>query len=45
MFGKIIYISATEAHVATPENVERSTDLMNMHVIFEDNDKKIIGEV
>ena len=45
MFGKIIYISATEAHVATPENVERSTDLRNMHVIFEDNDKKIIGEV
>ncbi len=45
MFGKIIYISSTEAHVATPENVERSTDLMNMHVVFEDNDKKIIGEV
>ena len=45
MFGKIIYISSTEAHVATPENVEKSTDLMNMHVVFEDNDKKIIGEV
>jgi len=45
MFGKIIYISSTEAHVATPENVEQSTDLMNMHVVFEDENKKIIGEV
>jgi len=45
MFGKIIYISSTEAHVATPENVEKSTDLMNMHVVFEDEDRQIIGEV
>jgi len=45
MFGKIIYISSTEAHVATPENAEQSTDLMNMHVVFEDENKKIIGEV
>ncbi len=45
MFGKILYISSTEAHVATPENVEQSTDLMNMHVIFEDENKKIVGEV
>jgi len=45
MFGKIIYISSTEAHVATPENVEQRADLMNMHVVFEDENKKIIGEV
>lgn len=45
MFGKIIYISATEAHVATPTDVKQSTDLMNMHVVFEDENKKIIGEV
>ncbi len=45
MFGKIIYISSTEAHVATPQNEEQSTDLMNMHVVFEDENKKIIGEV
>ena len=45
MFGKIIYISDTEAHVATPSDGSISTNIMNMHVIFEDDKKKIIGEV
>lgn len=45
MFGKIVYISDTEAHVATPTDGSISTNLMNMHVIFEDDKKKIIGEV
>lgn len=45
MFGKIVYISDTEAHVATPQDGSISTNLMNMHVIFEDEKKKIIGEV
>lgn len=45
MFGKIVYISDTEAHVATPTEGSISTNLMNMHVIFEDEKKKIIGEV
>lgn len=45
MFGKIVYISDTEAHVATPTDGSISTNLMNMHVIFEDEKKKIIGEV
>ena len=44
MFGKILYISATEAHVAVPSE-GASTNLMNMHVIFEDEAKKILGEV
>ena len=42
MVGKIVYISNTLAHLEL-ENV--SSNLMNMHVIFEDGNRKIIGEV
>ena len=45
MFGKILYISDTEAHVETPKDGSISTNIMNMHVIFEDDKKKILGEV
>ena len=45
MFGKILYISNTEAHVETPQDGSMSTNIMNMHVIFEDEKKKILGEV
>jgi len=44
MFGKIVYISDNEAHVKVGDS-EVSTNLMNMHVIFEDDKKKILGEV
>ncbi len=44
MFGKILYISATEAKVAVPSS-GAEVNLMNMHVIFEDTKKKILGEV
>ena len=33
------------AHVEIPQDKPLSTDLMNMHVVFEDDDKKILGEV
>ena len=45
MFGKIIYISDNMAHVAIQEGQELATDLMNMHVVFEDNDHKVMGEI
>lgn len=45
MFGKILYISNTEAHVEAPKDGSLSTNIMNMHVIFEDEKKKILGEV
>ena len=45
MFGKIVYISDNMAHVEIPQDKPLSTDLMNMHVVFEDDDKKILGEV
>ncbi len=45
MFGKIVYISNTEAHVEIPQDDSMSTNIMNMHVIFEDDKKNILGEV
>ena len=45
MFGKIVYISDTEAHDQIATEGGLNTNIMNMHVIFEDGDKKILGEV
>lgn len=45
MFGKIIYISDNTAHIAIPEGTPVATNLMNMHVVFEDENKRILGEV
>jgi len=45
MFGKIVYISDSLAHVKIPEGASLAMNIMNMHVIFEDNNKKIVGEV
>ena len=45
IFGKILYISDNIAHV---ENISKDTitaDLMNIHVVFEDKDQRILGEV
>ena len=44
MFGKIIYISNNEAHVERVKD-GMTTNIMNMHVIFEDDAKRILGEV
>ncbi len=44
MIGKIIYISDNVAHIKVEGNV-LAQDMMNMHIVFEDNKKKIIGEV
>ena len=45
MFGKIVYINDNVAHIEIKEGTPVSMDLMNMHVIFEDDKKKILGEV
>ncbi len=45
MFGKIVYISDNMAHVEVPKTNEVIVNLMNRHVVFEDEDKKILGEV
>ena len=45
MFGKIVYISDNIAHISIPEGTPVAQNLMNMNVIFEDTNKKILGEV
>lgn len=45
MLGKIVYIGNTMAHVEVEKGTKLAKNLMNMHIIFEDNDKKILGEV
>ena len=45
MIGNIIYISDNEAHIKIPEGTPSATNLMNLHVVFEDDKKKILGEV
>ena len=45
MFGKIVYISDNIAHIEIPTGTPVAMNLMNMHVIFEDDKKKILGEV
>lgn len=45
MIGNIIYISDNEAHIKIPEGTPLATNLMNLHVVFEDDNKKILGEV
>lgn len=45
MFGEILYISDTVAHIKIKEGTPVATNLMNMHVVFEDERKRILGEV
>lgn len=45
MFGKIVYISDSIAHIKIPEGTPVSMDLMNMHIIFEDGERRVLGEI
>ena len=45
MFDRIVYISDHGASIKLKENVALAVNLMNLHVIFEDDKKKILGEV
>ena len=45
MFGKIVYLANNVAHIEIPEGTPLNENLMNMHMIFEDTNKKILGEV
>lgn len=45
MFGKIVYIGVSVAHAQNIIKDNDATDLMNLNVIFEDNDGCILGEV
>ncbi len=45
MFGTIVYISDNIAHVRIKDGMPLATNLMNLHVIFDDDNKKILGEI
>ena len=45
MFGRILYISDNNAEVENISKGNISADLMNVHVIFESGDQRILGEV
>lgn len=45
MFDKIIYISDQGASIKLNEDQEIAINLMNLHLIFEDSDKTVLGEV
>ena len=47
MFGKILFINDNVAHVENTfsSNQDAQSDLMNMHVIFEDGAQRVLGEV
>lgn len=45
MFGKIVYISDNVAHVEVPKTDDVVVNLMNRHVVFEDENKRVLGEV
>ena len=44
MFGEIIYINDNVAHIKIKEGVPVAEDLMNLHVMFEDEKKKNLVE-
>ncbi len=45
MFGKIVYISDSVAHINIPNGTPVNMDLMNMHIVFEDGERRVLGEV
>lgn len=45
MFDKIIYISDHSANIRLKDAENLTVNLMNLHLVFEDKDKKVLGEV
>ncbi len=45
MFDRIVYISDRACDVKLSSNADKSFNIMNLHVIFEDESKRILGEV
>lgn len=45
MIGKVISISNNIVTVGLSIDITNQTNLMNVHVIFQDNNKKIVGEI
>mgnify|MGYP000000564713 FL=1 len=45
MFGKILYISDNMAYIENKMTDDVSSDLLNLHLIFEKDDHKILSEI
>lgn len=45
MLEKILYINDNEAKIKITNEAMLSMDLMNMHLVFDDSDHKILGEI
>ncbi len=45
MFGRILYISDNKAYIENKGSDELKGDLLNLHIIFEHEDQKILGEI
>lgn len=45
MFDKIVYLSDNMAHVTLSKTIPISFNIMNMHVVFADQEKSILGEI
>ncbi len=45
MFDRITYISDKSADIKLKDGEEVAINLMNLHLIFEDKDKKVLGEI
>lgn len=45
MFDRIVYISDHSANIRLKDVEHLTVNLMNLHLIFEDKDKKVLGEV
>ena len=45
MFGKILYISDTTAYIENKIDSSYNVDLLNLHLIFEHNGHRILGEI
>ena len=45
MFDRIVYISDHSANIRLKDADNLAVNLMNLHLVFEDKDKKVLGEV
>lgn len=45
MLEKILYVSDNEARIQITNNEVLSMDLMNTHLVFDDNERRILGEI
>lgn len=45
MFGKILYIGENIVHIENKSNGAEVDDLMNLHIVFESTNQRILGEI